>query len=65
MATDSRILMAQDQDQPSEGGAEQKIPDMQQQPEKKADNADKAKEGMPGYGQPPEESRKPLPEQDW
>jgi len=34
-------------------------------PERKADNADQAKEGMPGYGQPPEEVRKPLPDQKW
>jgi hypothetical protein len=54
------------QDKPRQGGAEQQAPDVEQeQPEKKADNADKAKEGMPGYGQPPEEIRKPLPDQDW
>ncbi len=64
MATDSRDRMVQDQ--PREGGAKQQAPDMEQeQREKKADNADRAKEGMPGYGQPPEEIRKPLPEQDW
>lgn len=32
----------------------------------KPPGADEAKEGMPGYGQPPEEVReKPLPEQKW
>jgi hypothetical protein len=46
----------QEQERPREAGAEQ---------EKPAKNADKAKEGMPGYGQPPEEIRKPLPDQDW
>jgi len=46
----------QEQEQPREAGAER---------EKRAPNADQAKEGMPGYGQPPEETRKPLPEQDW
>jgi hypothetical protein len=39
--------------------------DTEQMPEKKADNADQAKEGMPGYGQPPDEARKPLPDQKW
>jgi hypothetical protein len=64
MATDSKDRMVQDQ--PREGGAEQQAPDVgQEQREKKADNADGAKEGMPGYGQPPDEVRKPLPEQDW
>jgi hypothetical protein len=64
MATDSRDRMIQDQ--PRQGGAEHKNLDVEQEhPQKKSDNADKAKEGMPGYGQPPEESRKPLPEQDW
>ncbi|HEX8704794.1 MAG TPA: hypothetical protein VF815_38535 [Myxococcaceae bacterium] len=46
----------QEQEKPREAGAER---------EKPAQNADQAKEGMPGYGQPPEETRKPLPEQDW
>lgn len=45
-----------EQEKPREAGAER---------EKPADNADQAKEGVPGYGQPPEESRKPLPEQGW
>jgi hypothetical protein len=30
-----------------------------------APNADESREGMPGYGQPPEEVRKPLPDQKW
>ncbi len=63
MATESRDRMVQDK--PREGGAEQQAPDVEQQQEQKADNADQAKEGMPGYGQPPEETRKPLPDQDW
>jgi hypothetical protein len=37
----------------------------EQTPQKHADNADQAKEGMPGYGQPPKEVRKPLPDQKW
>jgi hypothetical protein len=61
MSTDSSDRKVQDKPE-----AGQKAPDMEQEaPEKKAGNADEAKEGMPGYGQPPEESRKPLPEQDW
>jgi hypothetical protein len=55
MATDPK-KQQQEQERPREAGAER---------EKKAGNADKAQEGMPGYGQPPEEVRKPLPEQDW
>ena len=54
------------QDEPGKSNADQTAPDVEQgTPEKKADNADAAKEGMPGYGQPPEETRKPLPDQDW
>jgi hypothetical protein len=30
-----------------------------------APNADQSREGMPGYGQPPDDVRKPLPEQKW
>ncbi|WP_224245220.1 hypothetical protein [Hyalangium gracile] len=48
-----------EQEKPREAGAGQ------EPAEKKSDNADQAKEGMPGYGQPPDESRKKLPEQDW
>jgi hypothetical protein len=55
MATDPK-KQQQEQERPREAGAER---------EKKAGNADKAQEGMPGYGQPPEEVRRPLPEQDW
>lgn len=55
MATDPKERK-QEQERPREAGAER---------EKPADNADKAKEGMPGYGQPPDETRKPLPKQDW
>ncbi|ADO76121.1 uncharacterized protein STAUR_8367 [Stigmatella aurantiaca DW4/3-1] len=47
-----------EQKQPRQAGG-------QEAPQKKADNADQAKDGMPGYGQPPEEVRKPLPDQDW
>jgi hypothetical protein len=54
MATDPK--KHPEQEQPREADAGQ---------EKKGDNADQAKEGMPGYGQPPDEVRKPLPEQDW
>lgn len=57
MATHSKERKVQDAPQKSNQG--------QEAPEKKADNADQAKEGMPGYGQPPEEVRKPLPDQDW
>jgi hypothetical protein len=46
----------QEQERPREASPER---------EKPADNADQAKEGMPGYGQAPEETRKPLPDQDW
>lgn len=56
MATQPKKNPQEQTPQPREAGAER---------EKKADNADQAKEGMPGYGQPPEETRKPLPEQDW
>ena len=55
MATDPK---QQKEQQPRQAGTEQ-------MPEKKGDNADRAKEGMPGYGQPPEEVRKPLPDQKW
>jgi hypothetical protein len=65
MATDSRDRRVQDAPQKSNEG-QKNAPDVEQEaPEKKAGNADQAKEGMPGYGQPPEEVRKPLPEQDW
>ncbi len=47
-----------EQEQPRKAGTEQR-------PERRADNVDQAKEGMPGYGQPPEEVRKPLPDQKW
>jgi len=64
MSTDPTDRMVQDKPQKSDAG--QNAPDVEQgAPEKKADNADAAKEGMPGYGQPPDEVRKPLPEQDW
>jgi hypothetical protein len=64
MSTDSSDRMVQDK--PGKADAGQKAPEVEQEaPEKKAGNADEAKEGMPGYGQPPEEIRKPLPEQDW
>jgi hypothetical protein len=57
MATDPKEQkQEQEQERPREAGAER---------EKTADNADRAKEGMPGYGQPPDEARQPLPEQDW
>lgn len=56
MAADPK--MPKEQEKTREAGPEQT-------PEKKADNADQAKEGMPGYGQPPEEVRKPLPDQKW
>ena len=64
MSNDPTDRMVQDKPQKSDTG--QNAPDTEQgTPEKKADNADQAKEGMPGYGQPPDEVRKPLPEQDW
>ncbi|SEU31880.1 hypothetical protein [Stigmatella erecta] len=56
MAADPKV--PKEQEQTREAGPEQT-------PQKKADNADQAKEGMPGYGQPPEEVRKPLPNQKW
>lgn len=55
MATDPKEPK-KPQEQPREAGAER---------EKQGHNADQAKEGMPGYGQPPEEVRKPLPDQGW
>ena len=55
MANEKKEL--EQKEQPSrEAGAEERQP---------APNADQSREGMPGYGQPPEEVRKPLPDQKW
>lgn len=65
MATDSKDRMVQEEPQQDDKGRKNAPEGEQGAPNKKADNADQAKEGMPGYGQPPEEVRKPLPDQDW
>ncbi len=57
MATDPKERTEREQPREANPG--------QETPEKKADNADQSREGMPGYGQPPEEVRKPLPDQKW